>query len=202
MKKRMLIIIGIATVALVATSVALAAGTLTATATVTGAGALALNTPGNTAIATTLDGSDQLASYSPVVGLVDARGTGNGWNLTMSATPFTDGQSHTLAPGTVTGATQGCHSGSTCTAATNADGLPDPALGHRGEGLQRDIEQRSRQGRRDADRPGRDPRQRVRRLLRLDGHRLGRRRPVTQSSIELRQGRLNHGAPFVSSDPR
>ena len=127
MKKRMLIIIGIAAVALVATSVALAAGTLTATATVTGGAPLALNTPGNTTIATTLAGTDQVASYSPVVGLVDARGTGNGWNLTMSATPFTDGQSHTLAPGTVTGATQGCHSGSTCTAATNAvSGYPIP----------------------------------------------------------------------------
>ena len=119
MRQRMFIIFGIAAVALIASSLALA-GTLTTTATVTGAGALGLNMPSNPSISATLAGDDQTVNYSPALGLVDARGTGAGWNLTMSATTFSDGASHTLAAGTVTGATQGCHSGSTCTTATNS----------------------------------------------------------------------------------
>jgi hypothetical protein len=115
----MFIIFGIAAVALIASTVAFAS-TLTTTATVTGAGALALNMPSNPSISATLAGDDQTVNYSPALGLVDARGTGTGWNLTMSATTFTDGASHTLAAGTVTSAAQACHSGSTCTAATNS----------------------------------------------------------------------------------
>jgi hypothetical protein len=52
--------------------------------------------------------------------VVDARGTGAGWNLQISATTFSDGSGHSLAPGTVTAAAQVCHSGSSCTAATNS----------------------------------------------------------------------------------
>ena len=56
----------------------------------------------------------------PVLGVVDARGSGAGWNLQISATNFSDGAGHTLAPGTVTAAAQACHAGSSCTAATNS----------------------------------------------------------------------------------
>ncbi len=56
----------------------------------------------------------------PVLGVVDARGSGAGWNLQISATTFSDGAGHTLAPGTVSAAAQACHSGSSCTAATNS----------------------------------------------------------------------------------
>ena len=119
MKQRIIIIIGIAALALVASSVALAA-TLTATATVTGTAGISLNLPANPSISDTLNGTDQTATYAPVLGVVDARGSGSGWNLTVSATNFSDGAGHTLAPGTITGATQVCHSGSSCTAATSS----------------------------------------------------------------------------------
>ena len=118
MRQRLFIISIISALALVASAAALA-GTLTTTATVTGTAGISLNLPSNPSISNTIDGSDQTASYSPILGVVDARGTGAGWNLTISAS-FTDGSGHTLAPGTVTAAAQACHSGSSCTAATSS----------------------------------------------------------------------------------
>jgi hypothetical protein len=119
LKQRLIISIGIAALALVASSVALAAN-LTATANVSGTAGISLNLPANPSINDTLDGTDQTATYAPVLGVVDARGAGSGWNLTVSATNFSDGAGHTLAPGTITGAAQVCHAGSSCTAATSA----------------------------------------------------------------------------------
>jgi hypothetical protein len=119
MRQRIFIIIGIAAVALVAATAALA-GTLTATATVTGTAGISLNVPATASITDTLDGTDQTATYAPVLGVIDARGTGVGWNLQISATTFSDGFGHSLAPGTVTSAVQACQAGSTCTAATNS----------------------------------------------------------------------------------
>jgi hypothetical protein len=119
MRQRITIISIVAAVALIASTAALA-GTLTATATLTGTAGVSMNLPSNPSISSTLDGTDQTASYSPVLGVVDARGTGAGWNLTISATDFSDGSGHTLAPGTVTAAAQACHSGSSCTAATSS----------------------------------------------------------------------------------
>ena len=119
MRQRIFIIIGMAAVALVAATAALA-GTLTATATVTGTAGISLNLPSNPSISDTIDGTDQTVSYAPVLGVVDARGTGGGWNLQISATSFSDGAGHTLAPGVVSAAAQACHSGSSCTAATNS----------------------------------------------------------------------------------
>ena len=119
MRQRIIIIIGITALALVATSAALAA-TLTATATVTGTAGISLNLPSNPSISSTLDGTDQTATYAPVLGVVDARGTGAGWNLTVAATNFSDGSGHTLAPGTITGVTAACKAGNSCTAATSS----------------------------------------------------------------------------------
>jgi hypothetical protein len=119
MRQRIFIISIVAAVALVVSAAALA-GTMTATATDTGTAGNSLSLPANPSVSSTLDGTDQTASYSPVLGVVDARGSGAGWNLTISATDFSDGSGHTLAPGTVTGAAQACHSGSSCTAATSS----------------------------------------------------------------------------------
>lgn len=119
MRQRILIIGAVAAIALVATTAALA-GTITTTATVSGTAGVSLNLPSNPSISDTLDGTDQTVSYAPVLGLVDARGSGAGWNLQISATNFSDGAGHTLAPGTVTAAAQACHTASTCTAATNS----------------------------------------------------------------------------------
>jgi hypothetical protein len=117
--KRIVITLGIAVLALTAATAALA-GTLTATATVSGTAGISLNLPANPSITDTLDGSDQTATYAPLLGVVDARGTGAGWHLQISATTFTDGASHTLAPGTLAAVAQACTTGSTCTTATSS----------------------------------------------------------------------------------
>ena len=119
MKQRIIISLAVAAVALVATTAALAS-TLTSTATVTGTAGISLNLPSNPALSDTIDGSDQTVSYSPVLGVVDARGSGAGWNVTIASTTYSDGSGHTLQPGSVTGVTQACHTGSSCTAATSS----------------------------------------------------------------------------------
>jgi hypothetical protein len=119
MKQRILITLAVAAVALVAATAALA-GTLTATATIGGTAGVSLNLPSNPSVTDTLDGTDQTVSYAPVLGIVDARGSGAGWNLTISATSFSDGSGHTLAPGTVSAVAQACHSGSSCSAASSS----------------------------------------------------------------------------------
>jgi hypothetical protein len=119
MKQRILITLAVAAVALIATTAALAS-TLTSTATVSGTAGISLNLPSNPSLSDTIDGSDQTVSYSPVLGVVDARGSGAGWNVTISSTTYSDGSGHTLEPGSVTGVTQACHTGSSCTAATSS----------------------------------------------------------------------------------
>ena len=119
MRQRIIITLAIAALALVASTAALASG-ITTTATITGAAGISLNLPANPSVTDTLDGTDQTVSYSPLLGVVDARGSGAGWNLQISATSFTDGGGHTLAPGQVTGVSAACKAGSTCTAATSS----------------------------------------------------------------------------------
>jgi hypothetical protein len=119
MKQRIVITLGFAVLALVATTAALA-GTLTATATVSGTAGISLNLPSNPTITDTLDGTDQTVSYAPILGVIDARGSGSGWNLQISATTFSDGSGHTLAAGQVSSVTQGCKAGSTCTVGTSS----------------------------------------------------------------------------------
>ena len=119
MKQRILVSLLVAGLALVAVSAAMAA-TMTSTATVTGSGTVSVNVPGASTLSDTLDGTDQTVTYAPALGVVDARGTGGGWNLTASATTFSDGSGHSLAPGGISAVSQACHSGSTCTQATSS----------------------------------------------------------------------------------
>jgi len=119
MRQRIFIIIGMAAVALVAATAALA-GTLTTTATVSGAAGVSLNLPSNPSISDTIDGTDQTVNYAPLLGVIDARGSGAGWNLQISATTFSDGSGHTLAAGSVASAIQACQGGGACTAPTNS----------------------------------------------------------------------------------
>ena len=118
MRHRLLILGALTATALLAVSAAAVAGNLTATANVSGTAGVSLSLPSGPTFNDTLDGSDQTVSYSPLLGVVDARGSGSGWNVTISATSFSDGSGHSFAPGEVTGTTQACHSGSSCTAAT------------------------------------------------------------------------------------
>jgi hypothetical protein len=119
MRHRLLILTAVTAAALTTAAAALA-GTLTATATVSGTAGVSLSLPAGPSLTSTLDGTDQTASYAPVLGVVDARGTGVGWNLTVSATTFSDGSGHTLAAGVVSSVASACHAVSTCTAATSS----------------------------------------------------------------------------------
>jgi len=110
MQTRLLTILGTAAVALAAATVAFG-GTISPTATVTGASGISMNLPSNPSMSTTLDGTDQVASWSGLLGIVDARGSGAGWNLTVAATTFSDGSGHTLAPGTLMGVSSACRAG-------------------------------------------------------------------------------------------
>jgi hypothetical protein len=119
MSKRIVITLAFTILALAVAGAALA-GTLTTTATVAGTAGVSLNLPANPTITSTLDGSDQIATYTPLLSMIDARGGGAGWNIQISATVFTDSASHTLAPGSVASVAQACTIGSTCTLATSS----------------------------------------------------------------------------------
>jgi len=123
MRQRILIFLGSAAMALAAATAVLA-GTIVATATVSGSAGMSMTLPSNPSLTDTLDGTDQIVSWSAPLGIVDARGTGAGWNLTVSATTFGDGSGHSLAPGSVTAVGATCQGGDTCTAASNAVAYP------------------------------------------------------------------------------
>lgn len=118
MRHRLLIFGALAVMALTAAAAALASNNLTATANIGGTAGISLSLPSNPSFSDTLNGSDQVVSYAPVLGVVDASGSGGGWSLSMSATSFNDGSGHTFAPGSVSAVSQACHAGSTCTAAS------------------------------------------------------------------------------------
>ena len=115
MRHRFLILTAVMAAALTTTAAALA-GNITATATVAGTAGTSLTLPSGPSFSSTLDGTDQTVSYGPLLGVVDARGTGAGWNLQISATSFVDGFGHSLAPGQVSSVVAACKAGSTCTA--------------------------------------------------------------------------------------
>jgi hypothetical protein len=125
MKQRMFVLIGFGALALVLAAIAVA-GTVTATATVTGAGALSLSNGATASITDTLDGTDQSVNYTLPLTMNDLRGSGAGWNLTMTSTTFNDGTGHTLATSasSLAAATSACTAGGTCTNPTNSITYP------------------------------------------------------------------------------
>ena len=125
MRHRLLILTALTAAALTTTAAALA-GTMTATATVAGTAGISLNLPSGPSFSSTLDGTDQTVSYSVPLTLTDARGTGAGWNLTLTSTTFNDGSGHTLSTSasTVASATVTCVAGGTCTTPINAITYP------------------------------------------------------------------------------
>jgi hypothetical protein len=125
MKQRIGILIGIGVAALVLVSAAVA-GNITATATVTGAGSLALSNGTTASLSDTLDGTDQTVSYTVPLTVTDARGSGAGWNLTLTSTTFSDGAGHSLSTSasTVASVAMSCNAGGSCTNPTNAISYP------------------------------------------------------------------------------
>ena len=124
-RQRIFTFLGIGLAALILGSAALA-GTITASATVSGAGSIALSNGATASLTSTLDGTDQAVSYTVPLTLTDARGSGAGWNLTLTSTTFDDGAGHTLATSasTIASVAMACIGGNSCTSATNSITYP------------------------------------------------------------------------------
>lgn len=95
--------------------------------TVVSGGSLSEQGPstGVSAAPVTLNGTDQSTSYSLPLNVVDARGNGGGWNLTITSTQFTTGGANPQTlPATASTITASpaivCNSGSTCSAPVNS----------------------------------------------------------------------------------
>jgi hypothetical protein len=121
MKKTALIAMLVLAAALLAVAAARAA-TITVNATVTGAATLSVAGVGSPTFALTLNGVDQTTTYTLPVIVIDARGSGAGWNLTVTSTQFKDATTHTFptTASTITAVTTGCGTSSTCTVPTNS----------------------------------------------------------------------------------
>ncbi|HWB22441.1 MAG TPA: WxL domain-containing protein [Gaiellaceae bacterium] len=101
------------------------AGTVTATATVTGAGALSLSHGTTASVTDTLDGSDQSVNYTLPLTMNDLRGTGAGWNLTMTSTTFTNGtQTLGTSASSIASVAAVCTAGGSCSNASNSISYP------------------------------------------------------------------------------
>ena len=93
---------------------------------VTGASLGLVSSPGAvTPPAVTLNGVDEITpSFTLPLDIGDATGSGNGWNVSLNATPFTDAHSRTL--GALYQSTEPvptCDASTTCTPATDASKL-------------------------------------------------------------------------------
>jgi WxL domain surface cell wall-binding len=99
---------------------------VTATGTVSGS-TLSVSTASSPSFSANLDSGDSTPTYTVALTSQDTRGTGAGWNETITSTQFTTGapNNYTLATNasTVTGVTQAGASG-TNTAATNSITYP------------------------------------------------------------------------------
>jgi hypothetical protein len=102
------------------------AASVTATGTVAGT-TLSLATSATPTFSASLDTGDQTPTYTIPLTVQDTRGTGAGWNLTITSTTFSTGGGtpNLLATNAsaLTGVTSACVSG-TCTNPTNAQTFP------------------------------------------------------------------------------
>jgi hypothetical protein len=117
--------------ALAATAVARGA-TVAVSSTVAAGSTLSVASNGSPTFGITLTGADQTTTYTLPVTVIDARGSGAGWNLTVTSTTFNDntnlGAGHTFptSASTITAATSGCATGSTCTLPTDGVSYTSP----------------------------------------------------------------------------
>lgn len=116
-----LILIAIAALVLAAGASAANTDTTIVTATISAGPAVNVTAASPPSFALTLNGSDQATSYTLPLVVTDATGSGAGWNLTITSTTFADGGGHTFpsSASTITGATSGCATSSTCTLPAN-----------------------------------------------------------------------------------
>jgi hypothetical protein len=116
---------------LAATAAAAPAAALAADAGVTGTvtgGDLSLTTSATPSFSATLDGTNQTQTFTIPSVLSDTRGSGAGWNTTITSTQYTTGGGtpRTLADdaSTMTSLTSTCQGGTICTNETNNVALP------------------------------------------------------------------------------
>lgn len=116
----------IAAAALVFPTSALAAEA-TSTGTIEG-GSLSLTTSAAPTFSATLNGTDQTPTYTLPLTIEDLRGSGAGWNATITSTQFSTGGAtpHTLSTtaSAITAVSNACVEGATCTDPTNAVTYP------------------------------------------------------------------------------
>ncbi|MFL5929554.1 MAG: WxL domain-containing protein [Gaiellaceae bacterium] len=108
------------------------AANVTVNGTVAAGTTLSVAANGTPSFTLTLNGTDQSASFTLPVSVIDARGlsTGGGWNLTVTSTQFSDGAGHAFPANasTITAVTSGCGASSTCTLPTNSIASTNLAL--------------------------------------------------------------------------
>jgi hypothetical protein len=120
--KRRLLVFGTVSLLALSASLPALADTATGTATVTG-GSLTEVVGAPPSVSATLNGTDQLPTYTLPITATDARGTGAGWNLTITSTQFTTGPATlSTSASSVTGVTSACVALTTCTNPTNSIG--------------------------------------------------------------------------------
>lgn len=97
---------GTAALVLMTTAFTTAAMAEDVTTTITGTGSVALSSVSASSFATavTLDGTTQTVTGAAIgtFDVTDARGTGAGWNVAVSATPFAQVGGKSLSPGSLT----------------------------------------------------------------------------------------------------
>jgi hypothetical protein len=105
---------------------AVLADTAPATASVTG-GSLSESTTSTPSVSVTLNGTNQVPTYTMNIATNDQTGSGSGWNLTITSTTFSTGggspKTLSTTASQVTGVTSACARG-TCTAPTNSVTYP------------------------------------------------------------------------------
>ncbi len=122
MKRISILLAGMAAIGVLAAPASAATSAVTGTIT---AGSLSIATSATPTFSVTLDGTDKVATYTVPTTVTDATGTDAGWNLTVTSTQFTTGSlTLSTSASTVTGVTNTCVGGSTCTAPTNAISYP------------------------------------------------------------------------------
>ncbi len=102
------------------------ADSTTGTATIN-AGTLTETNASTPTVSATLNGTDQTVTYTLALTLIDATGSGSGWHLTITSTTFTSGAPvHKLSTSasSLTGVTNTCVGGSSCTNPTNTITYP------------------------------------------------------------------------------
>ncbi len=92
------------------------------------AGSLTLTTTAAPSFAATLSASGQTPTYTIPSVLADTRRPGGRWSTTITSTPFTNGEGHTLPAdaSTVTSVAHTCRPGGICTSPKSTVSLPVP----------------------------------------------------------------------------